>query len=386
MEAANAAGGRDNISVVFVPGPDFLGAESAALAEGRSRHGTPHADAQKQKDSRSFLPQLLIAAGLEWRLAWAGGWLTITTGPSLRPPVVMTPAPHIPKDIEVEASNPTGIVKALEAALPGDTILVPSGEYLGPLEMKDRVNIVAQAAARVVVRGNSSAMNDAGIAVVARGVKEGRVKGLHLESDETHPLRSGLLIADSSIEAEDIEVTGATECGVRISGDAHPLVMASNFHANSGPGVIVEGQSSPRLMDNRIADNGRIVGAPHTGIEIGNEAQPTLLHNEITHNGLPAVFPPALDEDIRAKNTVDPRPVSNKPAATKPHTPGHEEKSTKPDVKAERHWTSGEAAHRSADDTADSTPGLRAILESLRPWKALLPTPKNLGNTRSFAS
>jgi hypothetical protein len=86
-------------------------------------------------------------------------------------------------------------------------------------------------------------------------------------------------------------------------------------------------------MDNRITDNGRVPAAPHQGIEVGNEAQPALLHNEILHNGLPAVFPPALDEEIRLKNTVDPRPAA-KHGPTNPRTPpAHEEKSTKPDVK-----------------------------------------------------
>jgi hypothetical protein len=183
------------------------------------------------------------------------------------------------------------------------------------------------------VHGDLSAASDPGVAVVARGVKEARIKGLHLVGNEAHPLHTGLLIADSSIEAEDIEVTGASECGVRISGDAHPLVMAGNFHGNSGPGVIVQGPSTPRMMDNRIADNGMVAGALHQGIEIGNEAQPTLLHNEILHNGLAAVFPMALDEDIRAKNTVDPRPAG-RPAPPKTHAaPNRPDKSTKPLVK-----------------------------------------------------
>jgi serine/threonine protein phosphatase PrpC len=38
VEAAKQAGGTDNISVVFVPGPDFLGVQSAAAASARARH------------------------------------------------------------------------------------------------------------------------------------------------------------------------------------------------------------------------------------------------------------------------------------------------------------------------------------------------------------
>jgi serine/threonine protein phosphatase PrpC len=38
VEAAKKASGADNISVVFVPGPDFVGALSPAAAEARARH------------------------------------------------------------------------------------------------------------------------------------------------------------------------------------------------------------------------------------------------------------------------------------------------------------------------------------------------------------
>lgn len=38
VEAANAAGGKDNVSVVFVAGPEFSGAESNALVDARNRH------------------------------------------------------------------------------------------------------------------------------------------------------------------------------------------------------------------------------------------------------------------------------------------------------------------------------------------------------------
>ncbi len=325
VEAANAAGGRDNISVVFVPGPEFLGAESAAFAEGRNRHATTRMRAAKTGPRGFFRNILTLAVGMCLGL---GVWLAYDryiNKPA--PPAVLTAQPHIPRDIQVEANNPNGIINALTEALPGDTILVPAGDYLGPLILKDRVNIVAQSPRQVIVRSDPRSASDGGVGVVARGVKDARVKGLHLAGDEAHPLHTGLLISNSSIEADDVEVSGALDCGALVEGDSHPLIMASSFRANSGPGVIVRGQSSPRLMDNRVADNGWVHGALHAGIEIDNEAQPTLLHNEILHNGLPAVFPLALDEEIRAKNTVDAGP------GAKPRTPAHSPKQAKPEVK-----------------------------------------------------
>ena len=319
VEEANGAGGRDNISVIFVAGPEFLGAHSAASVEGRSRHATTRMRKGKANAGSVFRNLFMLATGAALALA---GWLVYNRYEArLAPPVVTAPPPHIPKDILADSHSPAGVAKALEEAAAGDTILVPAGEYVGPLVLKDRVNVIAQGPGKVIVRADPAATGpDAGIAIIARGVKEAHIKDLHIEGNETHPLHIGLLIADSSIEVEDLEVSGASDRGVRISGDAHPLIMAGNFHNNSGPGISVQGQSAPRIMDNRIAENGRVAGALHSGIEISNEAQPTLLHNEIAHNGLSAVFPMALDEEIRAKNTVDPRPAGKPAPKQQPHT------------------------------------------------------------------
>jgi len=36
--AANDAGGKDNISVIFIAGPDFLGITSQPMSDARTRH------------------------------------------------------------------------------------------------------------------------------------------------------------------------------------------------------------------------------------------------------------------------------------------------------------------------------------------------------------
>jgi serine/threonine protein phosphatase PrpC len=329
IEAANAAGGRDNVSALFVPGPEFLGTESPKLADGRSRHATTRMRSSKTGMRGLFRNAVLLVVGMliglvVWR--WIDGY---TNRPA---PAATAPAPlHTPKEIPVNAADSLGIQKALAAALPGDAILVPAGEYLGPLELKDRVNIVAQSPHQVIVRSDPAAQNDAGIAIAARDVKEARIKGLHLTGDDTHPLRTGLLVVNSSIEAEDIEIANASDSGMRIEGDSRPLIVGSTFHSNAGPGVVVRGPSAPKLVGNRIGENGRVSGSPRAGIEIDNEAQPTLLHNDILQNGLPAVFPPALDQEIRASNLVDTPPGSKvkapvaKPVkpVVKPHPVSH---------------------------------------------------------------
>ncbi|MBV8819729.1 MAG: serine/threonine-protein phosphatase [Acidobacteriaceae bacterium] len=62
VQEANRAGGTDNISVIFVPGPEFPAAQSSTLAEARSRH----AETRPKKQAYSWRR---IAANAAWLLA-----------------------------------------------------------------------------------------------------------------------------------------------------------------------------------------------------------------------------------------------------------------------------------------------------------------------------
>lgn len=63
IEAANMAGGRDNVSVIFVAGPDFIGHESKPMAAARRRHAITQAQTGRfRRYILSRLPWLI--AGL----------------------------------------------------------------------------------------------------------------------------------------------------------------------------------------------------------------------------------------------------------------------------------------------------------------------------------
>lgn len=62
VDAANEASGKDNISVVFVAGPEFLGAESQGMREARGRHAVT-------RTRRGSAMRRLLASRLPWLLA-----------------------------------------------------------------------------------------------------------------------------------------------------------------------------------------------------------------------------------------------------------------------------------------------------------------------------
>jgi parallel beta-helix repeat protein len=196
-----------------------------------------------------------------------------------------TPAPPAPKHISVDATDSLGIIKALSAAAPGDTIDVPKGQFLGPVVLREHVNIEAIEPGEAVVRSDPNSPTYPGIAIVAAGIHSGLIRGLSVSGDDAHPLRIGMLIQNSSMEADELDISGAIETGMLITGDSHPLLLANFLHGNSGTGALINDQSSPRLSGNTITGNGTSPDASKPGLQIGPTAQPVLVNNTISENG-----------------------------------------------------------------------------------------------------
>jgi serine/threonine protein phosphatase PrpC len=62
--AAKNAGGTDNISVVFVPGPDFIGAQSPAAAAARARHAITRMRRPQSRWMRRFRRSAWVVLGM----------------------------------------------------------------------------------------------------------------------------------------------------------------------------------------------------------------------------------------------------------------------------------------------------------------------------------
>lgn len=74
VDAANEAGGKDNISVIFVAGAEFLGTASEAMAEARSRHAITRMRNRRKRWGAWLSRAAWLAAGMILgAVAWA--WL-----------------------------------------------------------------------------------------------------------------------------------------------------------------------------------------------------------------------------------------------------------------------------------------------------------------------
>jgi serine/threonine protein phosphatase PrpC len=77
VDAANDAGGKDNVSVIFVAGPEFVGSASRSMSEARSRHAITRMR-RSRGAWRAWLARVAwLVAGM---LLGAGSWAWLVDG------------------------------------------------------------------------------------------------------------------------------------------------------------------------------------------------------------------------------------------------------------------------------------------------------------------
>jgi len=332
IDAANRAGGKDNVSVVLVEGERFGQGDPLDSTHvttrltprppmrGAMQAGPTAGEQMRRAFSRGVLLGLLV-------LLAGGGWL-------YREPITRFFArfglgkPRLPPVIRVDpqaAGTETfrTLAAALAAAQPGQTIEVAPGTYEGPIELKSGVSLVSQPPRGAVLH---LPQGTAEPAITAEGVRDARLAGFKIEGTADTPLEIGLRLAGSVIKVEDLEISGAATAGIEIAGADRSEILGSFLHDNPGTGVIVRDQASPRLHDNLIIKNGAgpdpEPGEKRPGVEIRDEARPQLLQNRIEDNAAAGVWVPAADrvEEVFGFNTFG-KLAKNKAVVVPPPPP-----------------------------------------------------------------
>lgn len=249
IDAANLAGGKDNVTALLVAGEQFH-----APSRG-SRSSTGLARGIFASRAAIFLYGVAVASGVAWftRSLWQP------------PPVVM-----VPQILSVGAGQTFATIQqALDTARSGDTVELAAGDYAEPVRLKSGVTLRSRAPHAAVLRAT----------VLAEAVQGARVIGLRIAADALHPLAQGILLVDSEVEVNDVEVTGAG-VGIEIRGAASPLLVANAVVDCSGDGILISGPSTPWLSHNSLLRNARSGVAAHDG------ANPALVGNVFEKNGL----------------------------------------------------------------------------------------------------
>jgi len=258
IAAANAAGGKDNVTVLIVEGESFA---------------TPRAtDPPAAAAAPSHWPRYIAALAAGAALAAAAAWFTRDLWNPKPPPVVLAP-----RVLSVGQNADFGtIMEAVSAARGGDTVDVQTGDYREEIHLKSGVVVRSHAPGTAVIR---AAPAGRGPAVTADGVTNARFSGFRILGDAATPLREAVLLTNSSAELDNLVIEGAGTA-IEIRGGS-PTVSASRITDWLERGIAISNGATPVLSHNVLA-------SPRgTAIATDATSKPVLIDNT-----LPAVTPP----------------------------------------------------------------------------------------------
>jgi PPM family protein phosphatase len=281
IAAANEAGGKDNVTVVLVEGEAFK-APAAVAVEPRS-----------SGIARWLLLLLLVALA-----AVAGGYYAgHLTAPR---PVVTATGPRVL--VAGSGAQFASIAAALADAHPGDTVEVLPGEYREEVRLSDRITLRSRVPLEASLR--APALSN-GPAVIAENVHNARFSGFRLVGDAQLPLSAGIVLNNSGVEIDNVEVHGAG-IGIQVRGGSGTSLSASTVEDCLAEGILITGGASPWISHNIFRRN---KGA---GLAARDGARPLLRDNLFEKNAVE--LPPELMEAARSTNTFPPASTTQRQA------------------------------------------------------------------------
>ena len=235
IQAANRAGGKDNVTVVLLEGEQFSAPPVAPGPTAQSGGDVPRQSLFTARPAW-FLYGLVLAAAAAWlsRSLW------------VPPPVVLKPRVLA---VGAGASYST-IGDAVAAARPGDTIDVLVGDYAEQVHLRPGITIRSHVPREAVLR---AAPPSNGPAVLAVGIANARISGFQIISDTHAPLAPAVLLENSGVELDDLDISGAA-VGIEIHGGS-PHLVGNSIHDCTAEGILIAGDASPWLSLNSLQRN-----------------------------------------------------------------------------------------------------------------------------------
>ena len=281
IDAANAAGGKDNVTVVYVEGPRFgTGEDTVDLRSHRA--GRAAVREEPPRTPAGAVP-VTPSPGARWRLRALVTLLFVVAAAAiyvqrdrlvrfLRPAAIPTAAAD---PLVVQAGE--SIAAAVRAAPAGTTVLVEPGEYRERLELKPGVRLASRVPRGAVLRLPGGA-SETDPAVVAFEVAAAELSGFRILGDAATPLGAGVVVRNSTVTLSDLEIAGATTAAVEFAGSQGGSMVAGYFHDNLGPALVVRDGASPRIAHNAFVRNAMSERAAGT-VLVESSAHPSIVSN-----------------------------------------------------------------------------------------------------------
>ena len=265
VAAANEAGGKDNVTVIYVERGD-PGARSRARAprtqDAADRFVAPSAPAAAPRSGRSHRVLTVLVAGLA---GLAAGILGARSG-WLPGGAAAVFAPATPAVVVVRASE--SIAAALAQAAPGTSVIVEPGEYRERLVLRDNVRVISREPRAATLRLPAAA-SEGDAAVVAVGISHAELTGFRIVGDASTPLGVGVIVRNASVPLSDLEISGATSAAVDLGPGEGTTLAGSRIHQNPGAAVIVRSGATGRIAHSVFRANASLSPAVPVVLEAG---------------------------------------------------------------------------------------------------------------------
>lgn len=264
IDAANKAGGKDNITVVYAEGTDFAAATAAASTNLLS----------EQRDGASSvltIPAIWLTVGLLAGVLGGlalGDWLPFDTYVTSRRSRTLIVEPA------AAARYPT-IGAASAAAMPGDVIQLEPGEYAEPVTLKDGVDLVARVPGTVTLVAPSGNVGWTSISVNGRGGS--RISGLRLLGRPNAPIAVALQLSGPDVIVDDVTIEGTVLVGVEVSNSGAIAVRQSRFTDVQGIPMRIGAGAQPDIRHNVFAR--KPSSESGAAIAVADAASPRLIAN-----------------------------------------------------------------------------------------------------------
>ena len=277
VSAANEAGGRDNVTVVYAEGTEFAQAVGAASSNGGAQPAAETNAPSGNPVARLFrwivrsritwfalgaVAGVMIALLLVWRASGSeiNSTRTIAVAPGASPAF-------------------TTLAAAVADARPGDVLRLEPGDYPERITLRDGVSLVARVPGSVTFSRSAvagPAASEEWVAITtATGDLGGRVSGIRIDSTTELPVDVGIRMTGQGRALDLVEMTGSMRAAIELAPGASAALDGGHFSVSTAA-IVVEDGAQLTASGNVFLRPARATVVP---IRVGDAAQATLRRN-----------------------------------------------------------------------------------------------------------
>jgi PPM family protein phosphatase len=250
VDAAKAAGGKDNVTVVYVEGENF--GASANVSHLRPADSTAAVQLPGAWTTRRRLgtgAAVVVVVFITGLMVYRATMFPLPDVPSADAPAENEPTQTVRPDESITA--------ALMRAQSGSLVVVEPGEYRERVTLTNNIRLVSRVPRGATIRlpaTTSDAQPEP--AVIATGSSSGELVGFRIVGDARTPLGVGILASGSSLSLVDIEVSGAAKAAISFARDGAVTLVGSDIRDNPGAALTISAGATPRISHNVFSRNG----------------------------------------------------------------------------------------------------------------------------------